>query len=109
TKVREVNLASLCQRLDFVPAHIKMDIEGFEEEGLSGALALLEQYRPQLFLELHGDLIRRRGRQPEAVLCLLRGVGYTQWFEAGRAVDEQRLAAAGFNCRIVCLPGTKTY
>lgn len=48
---------------------IKMDIEGGEVEALKGAVATLCQFRPALFIEVHGTLGHLKG--------LLTGLGYS--------------------------------
>jgi FkbM family methyltransferase len=102
--IRQTTLTKLCSDHDFKPSHLKIDIEGFEEEALVGAKTLLMDARPILFLELHGDLIRQRHRNPVDVLKLLREAGYSHWQLAGKSVDEQILAEHDFNVRLVCWP-----
>jgi FkbM family methyltransferase len=103
-QVRQVDLSELCRSLQFEPTHLKIDVEGFEEEVLLGARKLLEQFRPVLFLELHGDLIRARGMDPANVLHLLSRLGYSKWSEADDPVDLLDLKRGGFNKRLVCDP-----
>ncbi len=93
----------------FVPTHLKVDVEGFEEEVLVGARETLSKHRPLLFLELHTNLIRQRGRQPETVLKELISLGYTSWQKLdGSPISAEALAAAaesqaaaGHNLRFV--------
>ena len=103
--VQQVSSTNLCRRLGFWPTHLKLDVEGFEEEAIDGARDILSECRPELFLELHGDLIRKRGRDPKTVLELLRGAGYSKWKLAGQRVAEEDLARRDFNARIFCVPG----
>jgi len=105
--VPQTDVTSLCRSLGFVPTHVKMDIEGFEEEGLIGARELLQRCRPVLFLELHGDLIRRRGRDPRTVLRILRETGYVTWKRAATLMGEHDLENEDFNARFICLPDMK--
>jgi FkbM family methyltransferase len=105
--IPQSDLTGLCRSLDFVPTHVKMDIEGFEEEGLMGAREMLHLYRPVLFLELHGELIRRRGRDPQTVLRILRETGYVTWKRAGTLMREHDLENEGFNARFICVPDAK--
>jgi FkbM family methyltransferase len=102
--ITQVDIAGLCASLDFIPTHIKMDIEGYEEEGLLGALPILEQHRPCLFLELHGDLIRRRQHDPREVVRTLSAAGYEIRHHNEALADLDQLAAAGFNARLLCAP-----
>jgi FkbM family methyltransferase len=102
--VPQIELTGLCRDRGFKPTHIKIDVEGFEEEVLSGARGLLEKLRPILFLELHGDLIRARGKRPENVLQILAQIGYSP-----RGKPDERTAACdfnanGFNARVIYYP-----
>jgi FkbM family methyltransferase len=103
-EVPQVELTGLCRRLEFNPTHVKIDVEGFEKEVLLGARELLEECKPILFLELHGDLIRARGNDPEDVLHLLTQIGYSRWEEAGKLTNLAALKRDKFNNRFVCLP-----
>ena len=103
-RVPQWTLESLARRVGGPdPTHLKIDVEGFEEEALRGAVALLRRARPVLFLELHGDLIRRRGRDPGAVLALLKDCGYDRLLRHGRTVAAAEAAATGL-ARLVCPP-----
>ena len=50
---------------------IKIDVQGMELETLEGMRAALARWRPRIVLELHAGVSR------EAVLSLLRGLGYS--------------------------------
>ncbi|MGE3979781.1 MAG: FkbM family methyltransferase [Nitrospira sp.] len=86
----------------FCPTHMKVDVEGCELEVLQGAKSTLANHRPILFLELHGDLLRKRQRSPEEVLRHLTKLGYRHWegFD-GRQISLPDLASARFNVRFV--------
>lgn len=57
------------------PNVIKLDIEGFEAEAITGASDTLERYRPVLCM---GDGVTPRSR------ALLRSLGYRQFTDVGR-------------------------
>jgi FkbM family methyltransferase len=59
-----------------VPTHIKIDVEGHEAAVVRGACETLRQYSPQLFLELHNELIAMDGGDPSEVVDELHGAGY---------------------------------
>jgi hypothetical protein len=44
-----------------------------------------------LFVELHNDLVRRRGGAPQATLEVLAKYGYDHFTEAGQAVSKNDL------------------
>jgi FkbM family methyltransferase len=102
--IRQVTLDKVCAEHRFVPSHVKIDVEGLEEDALKGALTVLREYRPILFLELHGDLIQRRGADATGVLALLISAGYGRWEQFGRSVSEDQLALCSYNARLVCFP-----
>lgn len=97
-----VTVDSVVAKHGFTPTHLKVDVEGFEEEVLKGARETLSILRPVLFLELHGHLISQRGREPERVLDLLRTLDYTDWQDLdGKPLDSRALAAVDFKARFV--------
>lgn len=101
-EIRQVTVDSVCESKAFTPTHFKMDIEGFEEEGLLGSEKTLRNGHATLFLELHGDQIRARGKDPLAVLGLVKDFGYTKLFLNGKPVNPFDLANEGFNARLRC-------
>jgi FkbM family methyltransferase len=56
------------EKVDF----IKIDVEGFEGQVLQGAEALIERYKPWIFLELHPDITQRFGFRCRAIVDNLR-------------------------------------
>ena len=57
---------------DYVPALIKIDVEGAEQHVLEGALQTLTTFRPAVVFE-HGSAAREYGTSPEVVFDLLCG------------------------------------
>jgi FkbM family methyltransferase len=64
------------RRTGEAPAVVKIDVEGAEAEVIRGAKALLRDVRPLLFLELHLDVLERRGESVDALLGQLAACGY---------------------------------
>ena len=81
-------LESVCVERAFVPDIVKMDIESFEYEAISGALEWLGKCRPRVFLELHWHLLEQRRLSPARVLEMLVTHGY----ECRRTKDPQQIA-----------------
>lgn len=75
TEVRSVTIDSLASEFG-APTHIKIDVEGYEAEVLTGARRTLNSCSPFLFLELHNDIIRAEGGDPNSVLEQLTDAGY---------------------------------
>lgn len=86
-----VSLDAECARLG-TPDAVKVDVEGDELEVLAGAAALLEARRPLLFLELHLDVLERRGVAVEGVVDLLARHGYRFETSAGEPLAASALA-----------------
>jgi FkbM family methyltransferase len=102
--VPQVSADVVCETHSFKPTHIKIDVEGFEEEVLRGSTQIISSLRPTIFLELHGEQIRQRGKNPEAVLDFLEELGYTIWRSVeggGQLLGRQDLAEKKFNIRLI--------
>ncbi|MBL9131443.1 MAG: FkbM family methyltransferase [Verrucomicrobiaceae bacterium] len=101
-----VTVDSVVEQHGFKPTHLKIDVEGFEEEVLKGATRTLADIRPVLFLELHGDQIHERGLSPETVLLQLEQLGYTVWQSLeGQTLTRADFAPHGYNVRFVVMRG----
>lgn len=90
------------QRLDdalpegFVPAFIKVDVEGAEEQVFRGMLGTLRAHRPLVVFE-HGDHAARFGTRPETIHDLLCGEAGLRLFDidgAGPFTREEFAAHA---------------
>jgi FkbM family methyltransferase len=59
------------------PDFIKIDIEGYEFAALEGARETILQFRPELFLEMHGETIREKKEKVRAITDFLTKVHYS--------------------------------
>jgi hypothetical protein len=100
--VPQRSLVSLLEETDFNPTHIKFDIEGFEFEVIESGLEILKTLRPVLFLELHGTALLARGKDPLAVIQMLRSAGYSSFIEDNQELTPEAMASLGYNCRMIC-------
>lgn len=81
-KVKVTTLDSLfAQGKILAPRHIKIDTEGFEGPILRGALNVLRQYRPFLYIEIHEAT--PEGNNEKEIRCTLDSLGY-KIFQEGK-------------------------
>jgi len=71
-----VSLDDEGRALNLVPDLLKIDVEGYEFEVLAGARRLLREHKPAICLELHLDLLERRGQSAAHVVAELQAHGY---------------------------------
>lgn len=91
-RVPTVSIDSLADELGIDPTHVKIDVEGAEEAVLRGGEKTLGGVlAPLLFVELHNDLVRKRGGDPQVTLEVLARYGYDHLAEAGQAVSTSDL------------------
>jgi FkbM family methyltransferase len=104
TDVRVSRIDTVCAANRFVPTHVKIDVEGFEQQVLAGGEKIFSRSdRPTLFLELHGSWIAQRGGSAPQVLRILREYGYRRFTDHhGNELGEAAIAACGYWTRIVC-------
>ena len=62
------------------PTLMKIDVEGFEWEVLEGARGILSRHRPRLWMKIHPRFLEAQKKSGDAVLALLRGLGYAVSF-----------------------------
>jgi len=75
TTTRAVTIDQLADQFG-PPTHIKIDVEGHEAAVIQGARKTLTCLAPPLFLELHNDMVRSSGGDPERVLDDLAEMKY---------------------------------
>jgi FkbM family methyltransferase len=93
----QVDMTSIDEEIDqhgLEPDLLKIDVEGYEHEVLLGAKRLLEQRKPPICLELHLDLLERRGVEPRGVLARLESYGYRFRSCAGRPLRPSEIAGS---------------
>jgi hypothetical protein len=85
------------------PDFIKIDTEGLELDVLKGALNILNERRPILFLEMHGETMSEKKRKVAEIVALLEETGYEiLHVESGTAITSANsgVAAEGhLHCR----------
>lgn len=78
------------------PALIKIDIEGHELDALNGARETLLKYRPDLFLEMHGETMNQKKKKVAAIVSYLEEIGYSdiRHVESGALISLTNSSAA---------------
>ncbi len=85
--------------------HLKIDVEGFEQQVLEGATHVLSEHRPLLTLEVHPALLAHLGASGQAVIDLVQHFGY-----GGTCLDSNGMqipmadAASGYVNRLALKP-----
>jgi FkbM family methyltransferase len=74
-----------------VPTHIKIDVEGHEASVLRGAQATLAKHFPFLFLELHNEMVRSAGGDPNEALDIVGALGYRTFDLAGEPIARDAI------------------
>jgi FkbM family methyltransferase len=69
-------LSSMCMTYTFRPDLVKIDVEGHEYEVILSSADILINYKPRIHLELHLDLLKRRGKNPGDILDVIAAAGY---------------------------------
>ena len=103
-RIRQIAVSDVCRDYRFAPTHLKIDVEGYEEEVLLGAEECINTYRPIIFLELHAEIIRRRGRDPKRVVGTLKRLGYARFLQNSRPVSAAQLENSDGDARLLCYP-----
>jgi FkbM family methyltransferase len=77
-----------------IPRVVKIDVEGYEMEVLRGAAKLLRDHHPLLLLELHLDLLERRGIRPGEIVGFLVAQGYRFERSTGRPLSPRAVTGS---------------
>lgn len=99
TKTKAVTIDQLADQFG-PPTHIKIDVEGHEAAVVRGARRTLTRLAPLLFLELHNELIRSEGSNPERVLDDLAEMSYEMFSIEGVKIDRSAILRKPI-CRLV--------
>ena len=91
TLVRVVAGDDLIADQRFAPDMIKLDVEGYEQQVLTGLANTLDCFRPDLHIEVHGPWLPMFDGSAEGVVRLLWAHGYRLRVIGGQEVSEADL------------------
>jgi FkbM family methyltransferase len=80
---------------------IKIDVEGFEEKVLKGAIETLKKYKPLLFIEIDDNNLKRQSSTAKSVIGFLEQLGYTSRHAVENTVVSQTFPFAKCHFDIV--------
>jgi FkbM family methyltransferase len=69
-------LVQLCEKSNFIPDMIKLDIESWEWEVVTSSIPFLSRHGPTLLLELHTRELKERGLDATDLVGQLSTIGY---------------------------------
>lgn len=92
SSTQTTTLDQLVKEFDLWPTHVKIDVEGFELATINGGRGMLAQDNaPILFIEMHNEMVRENGGQPQETLSLLRTLGYQTHATSGERLSDQSI------------------
>ena len=90
-EVKVEGIADASERLGVIPDFIKLDIEGYEYEAISGAIDYLARNQPVILLELHLNYLEERKVSAKEIVEMLSGRGYSFFTYAGTPLRPRSL------------------
>lgn len=75
-EVKAIKLSTLLDSLSWTPDIVKVDVESFEHEILAASMDSIAKIKPKLQLEVHWEILERRGKSARGFLGPLYDLGY---------------------------------
>src|SRR5436305_407734 len=73
---RQISLDNFCLSRQLSPQVIKIDVEGAEHQVLQGAVEIMRQCRPHIFLSIHPAHLKLLGSSTDALIDFIEANGY---------------------------------
>lgn len=94
SRTKAVTLDGIVDEFGVIPTHIKIDVEGNEAAVLRGGQKIFSKIpAPIVFLEVHNEMVRDAGGNPEQTIMLLRGYGYETFTSAEIPISAKAILA----------------
>ncbi|MFN2508782.1 MAG: FkbM family methyltransferase [Chthoniobacterales bacterium] len=90
-QIRLESIPDAAARLGVIPDFIKLDIESYEFEAVTGAADFLSRYKPAIFLELHLSYLQQRNLSAKAVVETLSRCAYEFYTSDGSRLKPAEL------------------
>ena len=90
------------------PEFVKIDVEGFEREVLLGGRQTFLRFRPDLFLEMHGETMAAKRRKVTEIVAVLEEYGYRRvtHIRSGTTINNGNCADVAPRGHLYCRPLT---
>jgi FkbM family methyltransferase len=88
-QIRMESIQDAASRLGVIPQFIKLDIESYEFEAITGAIEFLARHKPTIFLELHLNYLQQRNLSPRSIIEMLRRCSYELYTSAGSPLQPK--------------------
>ena len=83
-RITTINAVCAKESVDQI-SFVKIDVEGFEYEVLKGGQKMLSRANaPIVHFEVNGQCLRHRNLDPNSIISLLKGYGYTEFLQVRR-------------------------
>lgn len=103
-----VRLDDFILEQEIKPDVIKIDVEGYELDVLSGAQQLLVNYSPLIFLEIHPVELQSLGKDSTQLVHFIKNLNYEFFDPRGKAIDPKTLIEIDRVIRVVCRKPTQS-
>jgi FkbM family methyltransferase len=84
-------ISDAAARLGVVPQFIKLDVEGYEYEAITGGVDFFKEHKPVIFLELHLNYLDQRNLSARVVVEMLGQCGYRFYTSGGSPVPAKQV------------------
>lgn len=109
-KVRTKSLDDICEKLNWAPDFVKIDVEGAEVKVLWGACMTVQRFKPWIMVEMHSPPELPMAENARLVLDWCKQNGYHAWYmkDAILLTTPDQIGHRG-KCHLLLLPQHEEY